>query len=112
FRTEEGLGHTKALKKSKETAPVDTAGAVIASGISELDGEVKDARELMQQLANSDRVRQSFIRHVFRYWMGRNEMRTDSPVLISADEAYVENDGSFKELVISLLTSDSFLYRK
>jgi hypothetical protein len=44
--------------------------------------------------------------------MGRNEMMSDSRTLIAMDNAYVESEGSFKELLVSLLTSDSFLYRK
>ena len=63
-------------------------------------------------MARSERVRQSFVRHAFRYWMGRNETLDDSPTLIAADRAYVQHDGSFKELLVSLLTSDSFLMRK
>jgi hypothetical protein len=39
-------------------------------------------------------------------------MLSDSSTLIAADTAYVKNDGSFRALVISLLTSDSFLFRK
>ncbi|MDC0279173.1 DUF1585 domain-containing protein, partial [bacterium] len=66
----------------------------------------------IQQLAKSERVRQSMIRHVFRYFMGRNERLTDSATLIEADRVYVESGGSFNELLVSLLTSDSFLYRK
>ena len=62
--------------------------------------------------AKSDRVRQSFVRHAFRYWMGRNETLADSPTLMAADRAYAENGGSFRALLVSLLTSDSFLYRK
>ena len=77
-----------------------------------LDGEVRNAADMMQKLAASDRVRQSFVRHAFRYWMGRNEMLSDSPTLIAADEAYVAGSGSFKAMVIELLTSDSFLYRR
>ena len=69
-------------------------------------------RELMEKLAASDLVRQSFIRHVFRFWMGRNEMLSDSKTLIAMDLAYVESQGSFQELLVCLLTSDSFLYRK
>ena len=84
----------------------------IASGEAELDGKVTDAIDLVHKLADSPRVRQSFVRHAFRYWMGRNEMLSDSATLIAADKAYVENDGSFNELLVSLLTSDSFLYRK
>jgi len=32
--------------------------------------------------------------------------------LMDADKAYLENDGSFDEVIVSLLTSDSFIYRK
>ena len=67
---------------------------------------------MMQRLGRSDRARQSFIRHLFRYFMGRNEMLSDSKTLIEAEKAYVDNNGSFKALVISLLSSDSFLYRR
>jgi hypothetical protein len=44
--------------------------------------------------------------------MGRNEMLSDAATLQAADRAYVESGGSFRALVLSLLTSDSFLYRK
>jgi hypothetical protein len=57
-------------------------------------------------------VRQSIIRHAFRFYMGRNEMLSDSRTLIDADQAYLENKGSFKAVILSLLTSDSFRYRK
>ena len=91
---------------------MDATGVLSGTGDPSLDGPVKDAVDLTHRLAKSELVRQSFVRHAFRYWMGRNESLDDSPTLIAADRAYVENDGSFKELLISLLTSDSFLYRK
>jgi hypothetical protein len=112
YREEEGLGHTKGLGKAKDTAPVDSSGEITGSGDGAIDGEVRDAIEMMHRLAESERVRQSFVRHAFRYWMGRNEMMSDSPTLMAADGAYVEGGGSFKALVMSLLTSDSFLYRR
>ncbi len=52
------------------------------------------------------------IRHAFRYFMGRNEQISDSQTLIAADQAYLESGGSFNALLVSLLTSDSFLFRK
>jgi len=94
------------------SAPVDTSGELRGTGNPDLDGPVEDAVDLVNRLAKSERVRQSFVRHAFRFWMGRNETLNDSPTLIAADRAYVENGGSFKALLISLLTSDSFLYRK
>jgi hypothetical protein len=67
---------------------------------------------MIGRLAKSPRVRQSFIRHAFRFYMGRNEMLSDSRTLIEADKAYLQSGGSFKAVIVSLLTSDSFLYRK
>lgn len=105
YRTEESLG-------KGDTKPVDAKSELTGTGEKELDGEFNDALELIHKLAESDKVRQSMIRHVFRYFMGRNEMLSDSKTLISADRAYLESGGSFKALLISILSSDSFLYRK
>ena len=98
--------------RDARTVPVKTNGEVADSGDSSLDGPVADVFELVHKLANSTRVRQSFVRHVFRFWMGRNETFADSPTLMAADKAYTENGGSMKALIASLLSSDSFLYRK
>ena len=38
--------------------------------------------------------------------------RPETETLIAADRAYLESNGSFKAVVVSLLTSDSFIYRK
>ena len=92
--------------------PVETDGMLRGTGDLELDGEVSDAVDLVQRLAKSSRVRQSIIRHAFRFWMGRNETLSDSKTLIAADRAYVESGGSFNAVLVALLTSDSFLYRK
>lgn len=108
----EAYNHVGRFRLEELGRPVDTSGAIDYTGDDELDGPVADARELLERLAHSERVRQSFVRHVFRYWMGRNELLSDSRTLIAMDRAYVESEGSFKELLVSLLTSDSFLYRK
>jgi hypothetical protein len=44
--------------------------------------------------------------------MGRNELLSDSQTLIAADQAYLESGGSFNAVIVSLLTSDSFMYRR
>jgi len=102
-----GLFRTTELEK-----PVDTTGEIINSGVPELDGPVKNALEMIDRLAKSDRVEQVFVRHAFRFWMGRNETINDGPVLQDAYRAYRDNNGSMKALLASLLTSDAFLYRK
>ncbi len=92
--------------------PIDSSGEIYGSGDPDVDGKVEDAIDLAQRLGASARARQSFIRHLFRYFMGRNEMLSDSRTMIEAEKAYIDNGGSFKALVVSLLSSDSFLYRR
>jgi hypothetical protein len=101
-----GLFRTTELDKA-----VDTTGEVIDSGDPALDGKVANAIELIQKLAESERTEQVFVRHAFRFWMGRNETLNDAPVLQEAYRAYKNGDGSMKALLTSLLTSDAFLYR-
>ncbi len=123
FRTAEAVRDPEATaknidKKGKPLGPVtreavlDTTGRIADSGDPKLDGDVKDPREMVLRLADSDRVRQVFVRHAFRFFLGRNESLTDARTLQDADRAYVESGGSFKALVTALLTSDSFLYRR
>ena len=101
------------LKEGKlTTRKVNASGSISFSGNPDIDGDVKDGIEMMHRLGHSERARQSFIRHLFRYFMGRNEMLSDSKTLIDAEKAYLNNGGSFKSLVVSLLSSDSFLYRR
>ena len=95
-----------------KTKPFDPTGFLEGTGDESLDGPVKDAKDMISRIAKSDRARQVFIRNVFRYFMGRNETLDDSQTLIAADKAYLESGGSFKELIVSILTSDSFIYRK
>lgn len=101
----------KPLGPIERPAALDTTGLIIGTGDAKLDGPVSDPRELVQKLAASERVRQVFVRHVFRYYMGRNESLADAKTLQDADRAYVESAGSYKALLVSLLTSDSFLKR-
>ncbi len=126
FRTQESLEHPDNLVKkgpdkaaphidlrdTYKTLPVNPKGRLFGTGDKKLDGEVDNAIELADRLSRSDRVRQSVIRHAFRYFMGRNEFLSDSKTLIDADKAYLENGGSFDAVIVSLLTSDSFIYRK
>ena len=126
FRTEETLEYPSKLVSKKpdkgdlltdtrdiyKTLPVNSKGYLKGTGDSSLDGEVKDALDLTERLAKSRRVRQSIIRFAFRYFMGRNEFLSDSKTLMDAEQAYIGSGGSFDAVIVSLLTSDSFIYRK
>ena len=108
----EMFNHAGLFREAELDKPVDSSGEVIASGDPALDGKVNNAIELIEKLAQSERAEQVFVRHAFRFWMGRNETLSDAPVLQAAHQAYKNNGGSVKSLLVSLLTSDAFLYRK
>ncbi len=108
----EMYNHVGLYRTTEHGKPVDTTGEIIDSGDPALDGPVKDALDMIRKLAESERVEQVFVRHAFRYWMGRNETLNDAPVLQDAWHAYRDTGGSMKALITSLVTSDAFLYRK
>jgi hypothetical protein len=127
FRSEERIEHSENLIKDFDrkaprqngisvaqykTLPVEASSLIEGTGDEKVDGEVRDALGLAGRLAKSPRVRQSIIRHAFRYFMGRNEVLSDSKTLIDAEKAYLDNAGSFGAVIVSLLTSDSFIFRK
>ena len=107
----EMFNHAGLFRETELNKPVDTSGEIINSGDPRLDGKVANAIEMIQKLAKSERTEQVFVRHAFRFWMGRNETLNDAPVLQEAHRAYKKSGGSMKALIVSLLTSDAFLYR-
>jgi hypothetical protein len=102
----------KPLGKVFAEAVLDTHGRISGTGDTSLDGPVTGPYELVERIAASDRARQVFVRHAFRYFLGRNESLADAKTLQDADAAYVASGGSFKALLKSLLTSVSFLDRQ
>ena len=108
FEQYDHFGRFRFLELNK---PVDVTSKIVNSGVPEVDGEIRTPFELIERLANSTHCEQVFVRYVFRFFMGRNETLGDAKTLQEAHKAYVDNDGSMKALVLSLLISDSFLFR-
>jgi mono/diheme cytochrome c family protein len=108
-------GNVDAKGKSRgpvfRAVPIDATGRVEHTADPNLEGDTRNAIELVKRLADSQHVERVFVRHAFRYWMGRNETLGDAASLQAAHKAYRESGGSMKALIIALLTSDSFLYR-
>jgi hypothetical protein len=122
FRTAERVLDPVATEKNKDNkgkplgpvlsgAPLDATGLIAHVGDPALEGPVKNPIEMLKKLAASERVEQVFVRHAFRYWTGRNESTGDAASLRAAHAAYRAGGGSMNELIVALLTSESFLYR-
>ena len=108
----EHYDHYGRYRRFEKKRPVQAQGKITYVGIPELEGEVSGPIELVRKLAKSEYVEQVFVRHAFRFFLGRNETLGDAATLQDAHKAYRDNDGSFKAVVVSLLSSDSFLYRR
>ncbi|EPX65423.1 hypothetical protein D187_000849 [Cystobacter fuscus DSM 2262] len=77
-----------------------------------LNGPVRDAVELSEKLAASGHVKRCFVRQTFRYFMGRDENRSDACTLARMEQAYDAHQGSFKALLTALMTSDTWTTRR
>jgi hypothetical protein len=122
FRTAEQVVDLEATEKNVDKkgkklgpvmrdAPLKNDGLVAHVGDPSLEGAVMGPVELMKRLAASERVEQVFVRHAFRYWLGRNESLGDAASLQAAHKAYKESGGSMRALITAILSSESFLYR-
>jgi hypothetical protein len=69
------------------------------------------ALDLIGQLALSEAAEQCFVRHSFRFFMGRNERDADGCALVAARDAYRASGGDYAALVAALFSSESFLKR-
>jgi hypothetical protein len=103
--------HFGRYRETELGQPVDTSGVLDGTGDARLDGPVTNAVDLIERLAASERVEQVFVRHVFRYFVGRNETLEDGPALVEAHRAYTASGGSLRALLASILTSPAFLQR-
>ena len=110
--TFELFDHFGRWRISELEKPVVTAGKIHRGIDPKIERDYEDPLSMVRAMAGSDRVRQVFVRHVFRFFLGRNETLRDAETLQEADRAYLASDGSMKALIKSLLLSDSFLYRE
>ncbi|MEX2214170.1 MAG: DUF1588 domain-containing protein [Phycisphaeraceae bacterium] len=122
FRTEEIILDPDATAKNVDKkgkplgnvmrgVPVDGNGSFDLVHGDVLKGPMNGAVEFVHAMAKSPYVEQIFVRHAFRYWMGRNENLGDGPSLQRIHRAYRESGGSMQALITAIVTSDSFLYR-
>ena len=109
----EQFDHWGRFQRLDAGQPVRVDSKISMTGQADLDGlEIKGPAHLLEILSKSEYVKQVFVRHVFRYYMGRNETIGDANTLQDAYQAYNASGGSFKALVISILSSDSFVLRQ
>jgi hypothetical protein len=91
--------------------PVDESGGIVDLS-PQLDGPVVGISQLTSKLATSTEVEMCFVRQNMRYLLGRYEEISDGCTIMKAQAAYTAAGGDYAALMNSLLSSDSFLFRK
>jgi hypothetical protein len=100
------LGRARTTTAGK---PVDASGVLSDAGPA--SGRFDGIVDLARRLAASPAVEECFLRHSFRYWLGRNEQPFDGCALEASVTAYRKSGGDYREALLALVTSDAFLTR-
>ncbi len=114
FETYNHAGYLRNRDHAPDGGWMAPDGRSVLAGMPDpaLNGPVRDAVELTEKLAASPWVKRCFLRHAFRYYMGRNENRTDACTLAAMENAYDSNGGSFKAALSALMTSETWTTRR
>jgi hypothetical protein len=105
FENFDGIGLYRTTDRTK---PVDASGEITATDV---DGPFNGAVELAQKLASSKDAHACLATQWFRYGYGREETAQDSCALDSLKTVAISSGGNFKELLLALTQTDTFLLR-
>jgi hypothetical protein len=87
---------------------VDTSGYI--QGME--DAEFSSPKELGRILAESNACQRCIVKQLFRYAFGREETPADQPVIEGLLAKFRASGYRFRELVVALVTSDTFLLKQ
>jgi hypothetical protein len=105
FENFDGIGLYRTMDRNK---PVDARGELTNTDI---DGAFNGANELAKKLAASKDVHDCLATQWFRYGYGREETTQDSCSLDALKRVSTSSGGNFKELLLALTQTDTFLLR-
>jgi hypothetical protein len=107
-----GFEHYDAIGAWRDTEngkPIDASGTIVGS--ADLDGPFNGAIELGQKLAHSEGVRRCVTAKFFEYGLGLDENHVDEASVAAITAQFAGTDFDMRELIIQLVTSDTFRYR-
>lgn len=106
----EGYDAIGRFRTSENGLPLDTAGELVSAGAA--SGAFNGAVELAKRLSTSAEVRECVKKQWFRFSLGRLEGGDDACTLQALAKDFEASDFNVKTLLVSLVTSDAFRYRK
>jgi hypothetical protein len=106
----EGYDAIGRYRTTENGLQLDTAGELVSAGAA--SGAFRGAVELAKRLSTSSEVRDCVKKQWFRYSLGRLEGADDACTLQSLAKEFEASDFNVKSLLVALVTSDAFRYRK
>jgi hypothetical protein len=105
FENYDGVGRYRTTDNDQ---PVDASGTL---QLGSKTIKFKDAVELMPALATADEVRSCLATQWTRYLLRREELKGDMPSLEGIQKAFGASSFDMRELLVAIVTSDSFTRR-
>jgi hypothetical protein len=109
FSAFDDKGVWRAIEKAT-SKPFETSADILQTG--ELDGPVKDPRDLARKLAGAPAVRACIARHAVEFVTGRPVGAADECRVREATARFEATGGDLKELFVALVTSEAFGLRR
>ena len=89
--------------------PVDSSGAIV--GTTSSDGPVADAVELANRLAESADVQSCFVRHAYRFALGRRDTQAEACAIDDFARSFRDGELDVRRLMLALATSPTTFER-
>ena len=105
FERFDGIGAYRTTEKGQ---PIDSSGIVV--GTSEIDGAYDGVTELTTKLAGSRRLRDCFVKQVYRFGMGQVEP-SDSAAALNGLALDFTSDDKLSTVLLNLVRSQLFVTR-
>lgn len=98
-----------AHRTMESTLPIDASGVLLGTDV---DGSFDGAVQLSQMLDRSVDVKKCATRQWLRYALGRGADPAEQPLLDAWTSAFVASGGDVRSLLVSIVTSPTFRFRK
>lgn len=109
FDNYDAIGRFRTVDAAGDT--IDGRGEVLGGALG-AEGEFEGAVELAHRLADSEEVQSCVARNWLRYAVARVERREDACSVVHLEEAMRESGGDLRELLVAVMTSDTFRHRR
>lgn len=90
------------------TLPIDASGELLGTDV---DGEFRDATELIEQLVDSEQVARCVADHWLHFAIGHAPAPADECARQQVHARFVDSGGDIRELVRAIVETDAFRYR-